>query len=67
MQLYESSDKYFEKRTGKKFSEWKTLLDKWGALEKGHTEMLEYLRKENSLSSEWAEAVAIRYQKEAYM
>lgn len=67
MQLYESSDEYFEKQTGKSFSEWKSLLDEWNGLEKGHTEMCIYLQESKGLDPEWAEAVAVRYQKEAYM
>jgi hypothetical protein len=67
MQLYDSSDKYFKTRTGRSFSEWKKVLDGWNALDKGHTEMSKYLSKEKGVNPDWAEAIAIRYQKEAYL
>ncbi|MBN1168580.1 hypothetical protein JXA63_01695 [Candidatus Woesebacteria bacterium] len=67
MQLYDSSDDFFHSRTGKHFSEWKSVLNSLGALQKGHTWIVEFLQKEYQLLPEWAEAVSIRYQREAYM
>ena len=67
MELYDSSDDFFHSRTGKHFSEWKSILDSLGGLQRGHTWVVDFLIKEYSLKKEWADAVSIRYQREAYM
>jgi hypothetical protein len=56
------SDEAAEAKTGKVWEEWFTILDTWGAKEKGHTQTAEHLREHHGLSSWWARAVTIRYE-----
>ena len=65
--LYDSDDNVYFEKTGKTIVEWMSILDSWNGLEKGHTKMTIYLEQEFNLTPEWAQAVAIRYQKEKYL
>ena len=65
--IYESDDKVFLERTGKSVSEWNKILEDWGGLKKGHVKMATHLEQKYDLTPEWASAVSVRYQKEAYM
>ncbi|MFQ6011726.1 MAG: hypothetical protein ACE5KG_06105 [Nitrososphaerales archaeon] len=57
-------DKVVRDKTGKSSEEWYSLLDRWGAKEKGHTRIAKYLREECGVSPWWSQAVTIRYEYE---
>lgn len=49
-------------RTGKSSTAWYRLLDRWGAIKKGHTLTAKYLKQRYGLSDWWAQCVTIRYE-----
>ena len=51
-------------RTGKNWNQWFSILDKWGAMEKGHKAMAEYLHTKHAVSPWWSQTVTIRYERE---
>lgn len=53
--------------TGKNVDEWMNILKDWNGFEKGHTLMVNYLKKEYNLKEQWAHAVAVRCQRDEYM
>ena len=62
--LYNSRDNKFVEETGMKVSSWVDVLDTWDALTKGHTKMTIYVEQNFNLTPDWAQAVAVRHQKE---
>ncbi len=49
-------------KTGFVWLEWFTILDRFGLVEKGHTQAAKYLRDHHGLNPWWAQAVTIRYE-----
>ena len=56
------SEEAVKAKTGKIWEEWFTILESWGAKEKGHTQSARHLREHYRLSPWWAQAVTIRYE-----
>jgi hypothetical protein len=56
------SDEAVKTRTGKDWKGWLTVLDKFDAQKKGHTQTAKYLREKQGLSNWWSQAVTIRYE-----
>jgi len=50
--------------TGKDWSLWFKILDKWDAEKKGHYLTAKYLASKYKLSPWWSQVVTIRYEKE---
>ncbi len=65
--LYDSADSVFKENTGKNLAKWFRILKRWNALKMGHTLTVEYLQTKFKLESGWAQAVAVRYQKDKLM
>lgn len=49
--------------TGKKWDEWFSILDEWGAREKKHGETATYLSEEHSVPGWWAQAITMWYER----
>ena len=58
------SEEAVREKTGRPWEEWFSILDGWGAKEKGHTATARYLRDEHAVSPWWAQAVTVRYEYE---
>lgn len=56
------SDEEAERFTGKRWKDWYSLLDQFGVAEKGHEQMVKYLREHQNLEEKWARLVALRYE-----
>jgi len=56
------SDDAVRARTGKGWEEWFTILDTYGAKEKGHTKSAKYFLEHYALSPWWAQGDTIRYE-----
>jgi hypothetical protein len=57
-------DEAVKARTGRGWEDWHTILDTWGASERGHTRRAKRLLEQYGLSSWWAQAVIIRYERQ---
>lgn len=57
------SDEAIRNGSGKTWSEWKELLDAWGAAGKPHNEIAAYLQNERGVDAWWAQAVTVGYEK----
>jgi uncharacterized protein YndB with AHSA1/START domain len=57
-------DEAVRARTGKSWTTWFGLLDRWKAKEKGHAATARYLGEKHGLSSWWAQAVTGQYERE---
>ena len=58
------SDEAVQTRTGKSWTQWFRILDRWGALKKGHKATAAWLHQEHELSSWWAQMVTVRHEQE---
>lgn len=58
------SDEAVRKRTGKSWSQWFGILDRWGAAKKGHRKAARYLGDRHGLEPWWAQAVTVRYERD---
>ena len=56
------SEDTIREKTGKSSEEWYTLLDQWGATEKGHPAIARYLEQEQGVSAWWAQSLTVRYE-----
>lgn len=52
------------KRTHKKFSEWKKVLDKFNVKKNGHKAAVDFLINRYGVNSWWAHVLVIRYEYE---
>ena len=52
-----------KERTGRTWSEWFVLLDRWGASEREHAEIAAWLRAEHGVPGWWAQGVTVEYEK----
>ncbi len=57
------SDAAVGKASGKGWDEWRTLLDAWGAPEKSHTEIAQYLVEEYGVDGWWAQGITVGYER----
>ncbi|MEK7348244.1 MAG: SRPBCC domain-containing protein [Candidatus Eisenbacteria bacterium] len=58
------SDEAVETRTGKSWSRWFRVLDRWGAAGKGHKATAAWLHETHELSPWWAQTVTVRHERE---
>lgn len=56
------SDDTVRDATGKTWSQWYAVLDKWDVENRGHTATAKYLREKFKLSPWWSQAVTARYE-----
>jgi len=56
------TDKTVAERTGRSWEEWFTILDKWGAQEKGHKLTAKFLAEEWKVSPWWSQTITVRYE-----
>lgn len=49
--------------SGKGWSEWRGLLDAWGAADKPHNEIAAYIQNELGVDGWWAQSVTVGYEK----
>jgi hypothetical protein len=57
------SDEAMIRGSGRSHAEWFTLLDAWGATERGHTEIAAWLRTEHGVDGWWAQGVTVGYER----
>lgn len=56
-------DDAVKKRTGRTWQEWFSLLDAWGARERGHQATARHLHGEHGLSGWWSQMVTVEYER----
>jgi uncharacterized protein YndB with AHSA1/START domain len=56
------SDEAIRKGSGKAWSEWREVLDAWGAAEKPHAEIARYLVEAHGVDGWWAQGVTVGYE-----
>lgn len=61
------TDEAVRKATGQSWTHWFRVLDRWKAIEKGHTATARYLYEEHGLSGWWSQAVTVRHEIERRM
>lgn len=57
------SDERVVERTGKRRSEWFTILDEWGATERVHGEIATHLREAHGVPGWWSQHVTVAYER----
>lgn len=57
------SDAAVKAKTGKTWSQWFALLDRWGARKKTHQEIASHLRNDLELTAWWSQMVAVEYER----
>ena len=57
------SDEAVARSTGRPWDEWFDLLDRWGAVERSHTEIARYLNEEEGVPGWWAQTVTVSYER----
>jgi hypothetical protein len=57
------SDEQIKEKTGKTWNQWFSLLDRWGAKEKTHTEIARYLTEDKDVPGWWAQTVTVFYER----
>lgn len=57
------SDEKVKEATGKKWDEWFTLLDRWGARERKHGDIAAHLVDEQDVSGWWAQSITVGYER----
>ena len=50
-------------KTGKSWSAWFKLMEKWGAAQKGHKQTARYLEAEHGLTAWWAQTITVEYER----
>lgn len=50
--------------TGKNWDEWSRIIDAYGGRERTHDDVIRYLVEERSVQQDWAELIAVRYDRE---
>ncbi len=58
------SDEAVETRTGRSWSQWFRILNRWGAAAKGHKATAAWLHESRDLSPWWAQMVTVQYERE---
>ena len=57
------SDEAIRRRTGRGWEEWFDLLDEWGAVERSHAEVAEWLREERGSGGWNAQSITVSYER----
>ncbi|HEY7727672.1 MAG TPA: SRPBCC domain-containing protein [Candidatus Eisenbacteria bacterium] len=58
------SDDAVRKGTGKRWSGWMRILDRWGARSKGHAATARHLAERYGIDPWWSQSVTVRYEQE---
>jgi hypothetical protein len=58
-----ASDERLTEATGHDWDAWLTVLDRWGARDRKHREIAEYLIAEHSVPSWWVQAITTGYER----
>jgi uncharacterized protein YndB with AHSA1/START domain len=58
------SEEAVQTRTGRSWSEWLRLLDRWGAAKKGHRATAIWLHESHGLSAWWSQTITVRHEQE---
>ena len=58
-----TSDAIMEARTGCGWEKWVYVLDKWGAIDKTHTEIATHVHKKYKIDGWWAQCVTVGYER----
>lgn len=58
------SEDSVRRRTGRGWADWLTILDDWGAADRGHMASARHLCDAYGISPWWAQAVTVRYEYE---
>jgi hypothetical protein len=56
------SDAVIVANTGKAWDEWFAVLDRWGAVERPHTEIARWVNQEHGVDGWWAQGVTVAYE-----
>jgi uncharacterized protein YndB with AHSA1/START domain len=56
------SDAVVLANTGKSWDEWFAVLDRWGAVERPHTEIARWVNQEHGVDGWWAQGVTVAYE-----
>ena len=62
-EYWDVTDDQVVEKTGKKISEWISILDKFKAAEKKSNEVVAFLQKEHSVPRYWARTLTTHYLK----
>ena len=57
------SDEAMLRGSGKSHAEWFSLLDAWGATQRGHSEIAEWLRTAQGVGSWWTQSITVDYER----
>ncbi len=57
------SDAAVKAKTGKTWKQWFTALDKWGARNKPHKEIAQYLRDNLGTTAWWSQMITVEYER----
>ncbi len=57
------SDEVARDRTGRGWEEWFDLLDEWGAGEREHKEVAQWVAEEHGVSGWWAQSITVSYER----
>ena len=58
-----ASDERLAEATGSDWQAWLTILDRWGARDRRHAEIVEYLRAEHGVPDWWTQAITNGYER----
>lgn len=58
-----TSSEALQRRTGRGWEEWFSVLDAWGAAERKHPEIATYLRDELGVDGWWAQNITVGYER----
>lgn len=61
------SDESVRNNTGRTWDEWFRLLDKWGAKDKKHPQIVRWLAEKHGVDGWWAQSVTVTYEQERGM
>jgi hypothetical protein len=57
------SDDAIQRGSGKTWTEWRAILDAWGAVNKPHDEIARYLAEDHGVDGWWAQGVTVGYER----
>jgi hypothetical protein len=57
------SDKAIRANTGRGWDEWFEVLDRWGAVERTHTEIARWVNQEHGVGGWWSQGVTVGYER----
>ena len=57
------SDETAVRRTGRRWDEWFSLLDAWGASGQSHAEIARHLREQHGVDGWWAQSLTVGYER----